>query len=132
GHHVAKVVFEQSAADMRESVSQLAATDGDTRMEQCRALFTSLVRRWFAMPPAFESTFLESTHGYIDIQEVFRRDALLHRLSAEIYPEFPPPANAVPQETAEQQAARERAERHVIAQMFQVMENAWLSLNLDV
>jgi hypothetical protein len=67
------------------------------------------------------------------VQEAFRQDSRLWRLNLDLYPELDPEqalARLAEAETPEQQAARRCAELRVIAQMLQVMENAWLSLNL--
>jgi hypothetical protein len=138
GQHVAEAVFALSKSEMDDEVRP-NPSDGEApgvhHRRRCRALFASLVRRWFAMPPEYEATFIESTHGVIDVHEAFRDDPRLWRLTLDLYPEMDPAGEAArqaPPETPDQQAARRCAEVHVIAQMLQVMENAWLSLNLDV
>jgi hypothetical protein len=73
---------------------------------------------------------VESTAGYVAVQEALRKEERLLRLALELYPELD--GQPAPQEDPVQRQARQSAELHVIAQMFQVMENAWLSLNLDV
>jgi len=62
-----------------------------------------------------------------------REDPRLWRLSLDLYPELDPngAANEQSRETSEERAARRAAELHVLAQMLQVMENAYLSLNLE-
>ncbi|HEY7312336.1 MAG TPA: hypothetical protein VH643_23430 [Gemmataceae bacterium] len=135
GRHIAETVFKPSAADMEEELFKDGALDGGLQRRQSRALFASLVRRWFAMPPAYESNFVTSTNGFLDIQESLRRDTRLRRLTFDLYPELEaqqPLCSALPKETPAEQAERCGAELHVILQMLQVMENAWLSLNLDV
>jgi hypothetical protein len=136
GHHIARAVFEQSVADMNEDVRPYGEAPSDGRQRRCRSLFASIVRRWFAMPPDFEMAFVESTHGHIDIQEAFREDKRLGRLTFDLYPELESaPEERDPStkmENEQERTEREQAELHVITQMLQVMENAWLSLNLDV
>ena len=153
GEHVVRAVFTQSVGDVEDAERKHKSgpggppggthvSDADPQAERhhrrCRELFASLVRRWFAMPPDFEPTFIEATHGYLDLQEAFRRDGRLWRLTLGIYPELDPAGEASARAEAEERGkagetdARIRAEVHVIAQMLQVMENAWLSLKLDV
>src|SRR5262249_1821375 len=80
GEHVARKVFEHSVGIMHDA-GQLHPR-GSPGLETpalyhrflCRELFASLVRRWFAMPPRYEPTFIESTHGYMTIQEELRHD----------------------------------------------------------
>jgi hypothetical protein len=125
GQHIAEAVFEQSVGDMTDP-------EGIARSNQ---LFASLQRRWFAMPPEYEAKFVASTQGYIDVQEAFRNDPRLWRLTLDLYPELDPAGVALQRRretTTEQWAARRAAELHVLAQMLQVMENAYLSLDLEV
>jgi hypothetical protein len=77
---------------------------------------------------------VQSTHGYLDVQEAARNDERLRRLTLELYPELDPDSTfpaRLRAESAEEEAARDSAELHLILQMLQVMENAWLSLNLE-
>ena len=153
GEHVARSVFVQSVADVDDAERRHESDPGgpsggpsagtgapaaERYHRRCRELFASLVRRWFAMPPDYEPAFVRSTHGYIDMQEAFRRDGRLWRLTLSIYPELDPSGQVAARAEAAERSevgaadARVRAEVHVIAQMLQVMENAWLSLKLDV
>ena len=54
GQHVAEAVFAQSIEDMDESpaVPRQAGAPG-RHVRRCRALFSSIMRRWFAMPPEY-------------------------------------------------------------------------------
>ncbi|HTU19394.1 MAG TPA: patatin-like phospholipase family protein [Gemmataceae bacterium] len=136
GHHIANAVFEQSVNDLNEERAPDGELPDENRRRFCRALFSSIVRRWFAMPPEFETGFVLSTKQFIDIQEAFRKDARLWRLVFDLYPEYHPGPQILKElesgETPKQKASRLRAELHAVTQMLQVMENAWLSLNLDV
>jgi hypothetical protein len=132
GEHIANAVFKESADVMKQEETRAQQEHG--RFDRALALFSSLERRWFALPPAFEESFVSSTEGFIKIQEALRKDGQLWRLSLDLYPELDPDGErrGAPAEAPEQFMARRCAEVHVIAQMLQVMENAWLSLNLDV
>jgi hypothetical protein len=132
GQHVARAVFEQSKDEADEQKADGAEGCGQGHLRWCRELFAALDRRWFAMPPEYEAKFVESTHGFIDVQEDLRNDPRLGRLTLDLYPELDPAGAALQaRETADAQAARRSAELHVLAQMLQVMENAYLSLNLE-
>ena len=48
GRHVVEAVFAQSVSDM-EDEHPATGKPGD-HQARCRALFSSIVRRWFAMP----------------------------------------------------------------------------------
>lgn len=136
GHHIAQAVFEQSVADLQEEIGPDGEMPGDGRRRRCRGLFASVVRRWFAMPPEFEAAFVHSTQEFIEIQKAIREDPRLWRLTFDLYPEWKPDEQQLKAlegaETQEQKIARQRAELHITTHMLQVMENAWLSLNLDV
>src|SRR5262249_11053335 len=109
--------------------------DEERHRGRCRSLFSSVARRWFALPPEYEAAFVESSRGFMDIQEKMRSDPRLRRLSLDLYPELNPGFDADQsdaREPQEQADARHSAELHVILQMLQAMENAWLSLNLEV
>ena len=137
GQHVAEAVFAQSVDDMEEEASgpeAVAETPGQYYRWRCRAMFASVVRRWFAMPPEYEAEFLNSTAGFIEMQKALRQEPKLWRLTLDLYPELEPTAEADLLAASEEPEERSRraAELHAILQMLQVMENAWLSLNLDV
>jgi hypothetical protein len=139
GEHIGESVFKQSVDDANandreeERMFPNAVTKGPKHARWCRELFASVVRRWFAMPPEYDANFVTSTHGYIDLQEAWRNDARLWRLTLDVYPELDPDGSRRPagRETKEQCASREAAELHLLLQMLQVVENAYLSLNLE-
>src|SRR5581483_10016435 len=148
GLHVAEAVFAEAAAEAEGQVG------GRVGREYTRELFAAVVRRWFAMPPEYEPSYVASAQGFIQVQETLCRNPLLHHLTRDLYPELfptppqPPPedagqeaarraaeVDAVPQpppEDPEKEPARHAAEVHAVVQMLQVMENAWLSLKLDM
>jgi hypothetical protein len=123
GQHIAEAVFKQSIQEM-DTVETLGAR------AWCRELFCALERHWFALPPHFEAKFVQSTYGFIDVQEAFRADPRLWRLTLDLYPELPEARTLAAQAPTETEAAQKAADLHVILQMLQVMENAYLSLNL--
>jgi hypothetical protein len=128
GQHIVEAVFERAVADAG------APKDGEGKA-WCQKLFGAVVRRWFDLPPEYEASFVESTRGFMDVQAAFRADKRLSRLTLEIYPELDltgsssiPPATETPAEADDRHAA----ELRILLQMLQVMENAYLSLNLEV
>jgi hypothetical protein len=137
GQHVAEVVFQPAVAEMTAEAAEPPPAEesrSDCHRRLCNALFSSVVRQWFAMPPQYEPSFIETTKGYTAIQTALREDGRLLRLSRDLYPELAPHVdpNALPTESPAETAAREAAELSTIAQMLQVMETAWLTLKLDV
>lgn len=97
-------------------------------------LFSNLHARWFPPPPDFDKSFLQSVQGYNDIMEALRTDKHLQEFSRSLYPELnanSAPARQPEDEPAEVRQARRRAELHLVGQMLQVMEDVWLSLNIE-
>jgi hypothetical protein len=135
GEHIAEAVFKQSVDEVRDSEAETGPTKNERNRHPpwCRELFASLVRRWFAMPPEYEAKFVTSSHDFIQVQDAMRKDPRLWRLTLDLYPELDPnsAAEAPSSETIAERAARRAAELHILAQMLQVMENAYLSLNLE-
>jgi hypothetical protein len=133
GQHVATMVFRQAEQDMREFMDKVTQIN-KTHRRRCRALFASLVRRWFAMPPQYEATFVTTLQGFMELQASMRQDAQLCRLTFDLYPELDRPSRDAegPAEDAGEHDRREAAELHAVLQMLQLMEGAWLSLQLDV
>jgi hypothetical protein len=175
GQHVAEQVFAEALDDVEREQAALppGATADDRRRGVCQSLFSSVARRWFALPPEYESSFLGSTQAYIDLHRSMADDAQLRPLTLGMYPELaaalrpgadgattpahplqlgleaasllywflrprPGPAAqgpgaAVAPDGAQPSAAGQScAEVHALLQMLQIMQNAWLSLNLDV
>jgi hypothetical protein len=119
GVHALRSAFGEA---FQETGQRLAREEAGPRQgtRYCRMLFSAVSRRWFSLPPKYEASFVESTHGYMDIQRQLGTDARLRRLSEEMYPEL------AGTDTAEGTGI------HALLKMLQVMENAWLSLDLEV
>jgi hypothetical protein len=124
GLHIAESVFGEAAADAEGPGGRMGPA-------YTRELFAAVVRRWFAMPPEYEPSFIASTRAFVEIQEALCRNPLLRGLTRDLYPELFPQQQAPPEEP-EKEAARHGAEVHAVTQMLQALENAWLRLKLDV
>jgi predicted acylesterase/phospholipase RssA len=169
GQHIAEAVFESACDEAIEKKGKPDDLSPGNSREWCQELFAALERRWFAMPPEFEARFVESTHGYIDVQKALREDPRLAQLTLDLYPELNSAitdAVNAGQQTIEVQATiidavntqlehvemhatiedednvghenvqtneegRRAAEVNILLQMLQVMENAYLSLDLE-
>jgi hypothetical protein len=84
-----------------------------------------LYRLLYPPPPDFTRSYLEANREYSAIQQAPRSLPALARLSAEIYPDGQQFASGMPPD-----AEALRAERHVVAQMLTVLEDAWFGLRL--
>ena len=104
------------------------ACDCDHRQVVNR-LFANLHGRWFPPPPDLGKNFLESAQGYLEIEKALRTDPNLRRLSHSLFSEILSPPDAPGAEPTT--AVQLQAEIHLVCQMVQVMEDAWLSLDLQ-
>jgi hypothetical protein len=126
GQHVAEAVFADSADEAEGRPRSRVGS------KFARELFAAVARRWFAMPPDYEPSFVASTAGYVEVQRALYENADLRVLTRDLYPELFPASPQEPPEDQEAEAKRCRAEVHLVTQMLHVMENAWLSLKLDI
>jgi hypothetical protein len=137
GEHIAQSVFKQAIDEAKPAEPDTKRRAGAKRESWCRELFASLVRLWFAMPPEYDAHFVESTQRYIDLQDAWRQDPRLWRLTLDMYPELDPAGNLAAslkqkeKEKPDEGALREIAELHMLLQMLQVAEDAYLTLKLD-
>jgi hypothetical protein len=116
GYHIAKAVFGEAIDEYeRRNLERWNSATGD--VEQ---VFSAVQRRWFPPPPNLESNFLDTVQGYVAVEEALRKEPNLQDLRQDLYPEMKGGNGAPPM-----------AEVHMVAEMLQVMEDAWLSLQLD-
>jgi hypothetical protein len=129
GEHIALEVFQASAGEAKAS-----RTLPGERHRFCRELFAAVSRQWFAMPAQYEANFLETTRAFAQLNEAMANNPHLRRLTLAVYPELASSAALTPDPNGamDARADHEAAELHTIEQVLQLMENAWLSLNLDV
>lgn len=127
GEHIAGAVFAESVAEAADEASVPAAT----RSDYCRGLFASISRRWFGMAPDYEESFLAATRSYNDIHQSLEQEASLRSLTLKVYPELAATLALPAQDTLQQQHG-EFAPFHILLRVLQVLQNAWLSLRLDV
>jgi hypothetical protein len=130
GYHVGHAVFDESTPG---TAAREEMTDRVHR-KIARGLFGNLQRRWFPPPPSLEENYLESVKGCIELEVAMRTDENLAHFSQTINPEVKElrgDASPAAAPVATDGAARARAEVHAVAEMLQVMEDAWLSVHLE-
>ena len=137
GQHIAEGVFTEALTDMKADMAE--GGDGGGHRCACRAFFSSIVRRWFAMPPAYESSFRQITADYLELQRSMAGTTDLNPITLDMYPEL---AASLPEEAAGvksiasvarlDEAGQACVELHTLLRMLKIMESAWLSLDLDV
>ncbi len=118
GLHVGLTVFHEAAHELNyefwtETQPDLEFIRGN------RKLFSAVANRWASAPPPPEE-FIASADAWVGLQEDLRDQGHLDSLSRDIYPEL----------NASEATSGDRIELHAIAQMLQVMEDAWLRLDL--
>jgi choline dehydrogenase len=119
GFHVVKKVFTAPMRDLPDDLPPDKFND---------ALFKNLHEHWYPPPPNVDENFLESVKPYIRLQTELRTDPNLGPFSRDLYSvlstaPLPPPAG---------HGDHARAELHAVAQLLQIMENAYLAMHLDV
>jgi hypothetical protein len=107
------------------SVGRSTAWAAGTHRFSNGQFFEELYRLLYPPPPDFTRSYLEANREYSAIQQAPRSLPALARLSAEIYPDGQQFASGMPPD-----AEALRAERHVVAQMLTVLEDAWFGLRL--
>jgi hypothetical protein len=125
GEHIAVNVFR----DVQHDAGGLA---------RAASFFSRLRRRWCLPPPDLDKNFMEAVKGFVEVHKDFRGDTKLEQIGRELYPELErllaAPSDVTTTNSNGEKSLRtgnESAEIHAVVQMLQVMENAWLGLNLD-
>jgi hypothetical protein len=125
GYHTARTTFYPVIQALRSSGWK------DGRAGDSRQLFGQLHGQFYPPPPDLTLRFLESTRGYIAVLESLRTDPNLRRLIAEVHGSAPA-GDATPNGgPAADRPEACSAERHMVAQMMMVLENAWFGLHLE-
>jgi hypothetical protein len=132
GEHIARGVFEDAVSDVRSRFWR--QTDARQEFAQGnRRLFAALQGRWAGLPAKIDERYEANAGAWAQFQRDVRRDPNLAALTEDLYPELrseraaagvPPPPAPAPDPSAR------RAELHAVAQMLQIMEDAWLELGL--
>jgi hypothetical protein len=153
GLHIAQEVLGPAMPNVADD----GAMNDATHRQVARQLFGELERRWFPRPSELEKSFLKTTKDFIAAHKDLRTDTNLHAFSRSMYEDLGPPIRpavvptngtdgpepqAVPK-LAERDAAagstqanaslaaEQCAGRHAVSQLLQIMENAWITLELD-
>ena len=98
------------------------------------SFFSRLRRRWCPPPPDLDKNFIESVKGFVEVHKELRS-----RHQAQGHQPRTLSGNRNDSQSADNNGGgngrlrpgQEKAEIHAVIQMLQVMENAWLGLDLD-
>lgn len=138
GYHIARTVFEgvvPAAEDEQEAMREPIDTE---------EWVVRLRQRWYPPSAAIAASFTKHTETLMDIWRTIAADPNLRFLDAQVYPEWPqlvrgakpppqqpPPVAQPPQLWLPDSYEERRAGFHICIQMIQLMENAYLDLNLE-
>jgi hypothetical protein len=89
--------------------------------------FAAVYGKLYPPPPDSTQGFLAANREFMAIHKALRETPELARLSFDIYRDLKPPADL----HAAPDPAMMRRERHMVAEMLTVLENAWFGLRLD-
>ncbi len=123
GAHIADAVFADAVfADGVDSPTVQAELNGPVADPRAyirgnQRLFAAVRYQWAQAPPHHDENDVRVSGEWLALMRDLRRDDGLKPLSEAIYPET---------------KAADQRERHTVAQMFQVMEDAWVGLGLKV
>lgn len=136
GRHVAKKVFDHAVITVRQEVKKnqtfqehassktdhecLARANGKHR-RVTDLLFAQMCADWNPPPQMKDSEFLSTVKDYLDFLHELEANPQLNRFRRELYPEV----------SVDNASTSDFDELHATSHMLQVMENAWLTLNLD-
>jgi GNAT superfamily N-acetyltransferase len=146
GHHVASTTFGDPLAELQsQGAFWTEHEERDEFVGNNRRFFSAVQRRWSSTPTNLDSAFASASRGWAGLQRMLQSNPVLGKLSRDIYPELAPSAEIAnvfePDATLiasleagvkTPRAGRDeaRSELHAVAQMLQVMEDAWVGLRL--
>ena len=155
GHHIASTVFNSALQDTDSSKKKsavdaegLGCSEVEARTLQefkreNRDLFSKLRARWFPAPPEIETKYGETARAFGRLQGVMRSDPALREFSRDLNPELGSVRSGLKDGDAEHmptrpkensrviRADRRSAELHMINQVIQVMEKAWMGVRME-
>ena len=119
GFHVAQTAFKEALGDVNDDDPLWSYRDSEQEFRRGnQRLFSSMQRRWSPSPSEDDPAAKRTLDSWARLQEALRTDGALLPLVREIYPELADAAAGVPGVP----------EFQAIAQLIQVMEDAWLDL----
>ena len=130
GEHIARAVFEDglTALDVADLPLWKRANLDEVFPQGNQELFAAVVNRWADQSPTLSNHESRTAHAWTELQRELRKDPALAALSREIYPEAATEPAAL--STEADPSNRPRAELHAVAEMLQIMEDAWASLGV--
>ena len=119
GFHVAETAFTEALDDVTDSDPLWSYHDAEQEFRRGnQRIFSSMQRRWSPSPPDDDPTAHRTLDSWRRLQEALRTDGALLSLVREIYPELAASAAGGPC----------IPEFQAVAQLIQVMEDAWIDL----
>jgi hypothetical protein len=147
GYHAASHVFSAALRALGRLFPERSVADpAEAFIQENRALFSELRRRWFPPIPSADEAIAQTARDWLAMQVQFRDTAAIHRIVRELVPELQsfdarerhapeqPMARAADDQAdaaAETDERGEIAEVTTVGAMLQTMENAWLALRME-
>jgi hypothetical protein len=124
GEHIAETVFRPGLAPRRELGPDTADTE---------ALFLALRQRWFPPSSQVKTSFTQQTTALSRIIDVIRSEPKLAFLEAQFFPEWNTLRGVHPDQDLDLPTDIEALRQgfHLCCELIQVMENAYLDLDLE-
>ncbi|MBN9520314.1 hypothetical protein J0H58_17585, partial [bacterium] len=131
GEHAAVSVFEEAVVAGRTRFDVAELKDDTGHRTAVRELFAAVRNRWFPPPPAFDQNYADAGHECARLMSQIRTDPNLDGFAHALYPELPPEAGGAPgADAAPADALGRPHELLAVNQMLDVMERAWLGIQL--
>jgi Patatin-like phospholipase len=122
GFHVVQTAFSDALDDVNNFEPLWSNVSAEVEFKRGnQRLFSAVQRRWAPAPANQDSSFSQAARSWTEFQQALRTDKHLASLSGEIYPELDRVTSA----------GLSGQQLHAVAQMIQVMENAWVDLQLS-
>ena len=116
GEHMARDVFKDAVNSSLVQAEQIGTpSDAKAYIRGNQRLFAAIRSRWSQQPAQHDENYVRASREWTDLIRDIRKDPELKSLSDAIYPET---------------KAADHHERQTVAQMLQVMEDAWISLGM--
>ena len=132
GFHIGMEVFGPPKSEMNQQWRKLDENLDNKRWWYNRSLFSEIRRHWARLPAGLIDSYHSSVIDWLKIEEILRQDERLARLTTDIYPELGVKAPLHVAKTKRAVVDQKRvAEIRAMAELMQMMESAFLKLELD-
>lgn len=130
GDHIARAVFKDAVGSLGDKAETRSIwehpSNGNEYLRGNQLFFGAMRGQWASPPGLRDADFTESARAWVGLMRDIRANPHLAELSRDLYPELGDSRAAAA--AAGDRAERSRQELHTVAQMLQIMEDAWSKL----